>query len=164
MNVYEFYPLLIVGAIIGVFATIFIIAYATMKDKKEAIGFDRDMKDSVIIRRLLKYAKPYIGWFVFVLFLMIISVAHEIISPIIMGDVIDLLGSESGFDLHDLYVRIAQYALILVLSLLCTYVQSLILQRVGQKIVSNIREDLFWHIEGLSHDQLNKIPVGTLVT
>ena len=56
---YEFYPILIVGAIIGVFATAFIIAYATMKDKKEAIGFDRDMKDSVIIRRLLKYAKPY---------------------------------------------------------------------------------------------------------
>ena len=164
MNLYEFYPLLIVGAIIGVFATVFIIAYATMKDKKESIGFDRDMKDSVIIRRLLKYAKPYLGWFIFVLFLMIISVAHEIISPIIMGKVIKLLGSESGFDPNGLYLRIAQYAIILVVSLICTYVQSLILQRVGQKIVSNIREDLFRHIESLSHDQLNKIPVGTLVT
>ena len=30
--------------------------------------------------------------------------------------------------------------------------------------MSNIREDLFAHIESLSHDQLNKIPVGTLVT
>ena len=45
---YALYPVLIVGAIIGVFATIFIVAFATMKDKKEAIGFDRDIKDSVI--------------------------------------------------------------------------------------------------------------------
>ena len=51
--VHDFYPLLIVGAIIGVFATVFIIAYATMKDKKEAIGFDRNMKDTELIRRLV---------------------------------------------------------------------------------------------------------------
>ena len=161
---YEFYPILIVGAIIGVFATAFIIAYATMKDKKEAIGFDRDMKDSVIIRRLLKYAKPYIGWFIFVLVLMIFSISSEIISPMIMGDVIEMLGKGEGFTLSDLYVRIAIYGGILILSLVCTYIQSLILQKVGQRIVSNIREDLFRHIESLSHDQLNKIPVGTLVT
>ena len=161
---YEFYPLLTVGAIIGVFATVFIIAYATMKDKKEAIGFDRDMKDSVIIRRLLKYAKPYLGWFIFVLILMIFSIASEIISPLIMGDVIELLGSESGFTLTGLICRIIIYADVLILSLVCTYIQSIILQKVGQKIVSNIREDLFRHIESLSHNQLNKIPVGTLVT
>ena len=37
-----YYPLLIMGAIIGVVTTVFIIAYATMKDKKTAIGFDRN--------------------------------------------------------------------------------------------------------------------------
>ena len=62
---YEFYPILIVGAVIGVFATIFIVAFATMKDKKEAIGFDRNMKDSEIMKRLLKYAKPYTASFIF---------------------------------------------------------------------------------------------------
>ena len=161
---YEFYPLIAVGAVISVFATVFTLAYAFMKDKKEAIGFDRDMKDSEIIRRLLKYAKPYVGWFAFVLFLMIFSIAHEIISPIIMGDIIEMVGTEGGFTLNDLYIRIAVYGIILAISLVCTYIQSIVLQKVGQKIVSNIREDLFQHIESLSHDQLNKIPVGTLVT
>ena len=50
---YEFYPLLILGAIIGAFTLIFTVAYATMKNKKEAIGFDRNIKDSEIIKRLL---------------------------------------------------------------------------------------------------------------
>ena len=31
-------------------------------------------------------------------------------------------------------------------------------------MVTNLREDLYAHIESLSHNQLNKIPVGTLVT
>ena len=61
---YEFYPLLILGAIIGVFAIVFIVAYATMKNKKEAIGFDRNLKDSEIIKRLLVYAKPHIKSFI----------------------------------------------------------------------------------------------------
>jgi len=161
---YEFFPLLIVGAIIGVFAAIFLFAYIFMKDKKEAIGFDRNMKDSEIIRRLMKYAKPYVKHFVLVLVLMIFSIAHEIISPLIIGDLINTVGGEGGFELSYLYTTIAIYGAILIVSLICSYIQALILQRVGQRIVSNIREDLFDHIQNLSHNQLHKIPVGTLVT
>ncbi len=164
----ELYPLLIVGAIIGTFAIIFIVAFAMMKDKKEAIGFDRNMKDSEIIRRMLVYAKRYTGRFIIVFFLMLFSIAHEIISPIIMGNIIDTVG-EKGFsgnpDMLKLLIGyIIAYGVILVVSLVCTYIQSIMLQATGQRIVSHIREDLFLHIEGLSHNQLNKIPVGTLVT
>ena len=63
----EYLPLLIVGAIIGSFAAIFIIAYAGIKNKKEAIGFDRNVPDSEIIRRLSKYALPYWRSFLLVL-------------------------------------------------------------------------------------------------
>jgi ATP-binding cassette subfamily B protein len=48
--------------------------------------------------------------------------------------------------------------------MLCTYWQAIILQKVGQKILSSLRLDLFTHIEGLSRGQLTKIPVGKLVT
>ena len=160
----NFYPIIICGAIISTFAIIFIVAFVTMKDKKEAIGFDRNMKDSVIIKRLLKYAKPHIPKFLIVLVLMIFSIAHEILSPIIMGELVAMVGREGGFELSELYIKIITYASILIVSLISTYFQAIILQKTGQKIVSSIREDLFEHIESLSHDQLNKIPVGTLVT
>ena len=41
----EYLPLLIVGAIIGVFSAGFIVAFVTMKDKKEAI--EDVMKDAL---------------------------------------------------------------------------------------------------------------------
>ena len=59
---------------------------------------------------------------------------------------------------------VAVYAGILIVSLASTYVQSLILQKIGQKILSDLREDTFMHIESLSHAQLHKMPVGKLVT
>ena len=162
MNLYNYYPLLILGAIIGMFSIIFIVAYATMKNKKEAIGFDRHMKDSEIIIRLLRYAKPYAGQFVIVGLIMIVSIAYEIISPLLIGKIESIL--KEGFEMGELYAYIIVYASILIVSLVATYLQSIILQKIGQKILSSLREDVFVHIEGLSHGQLNSMPVGKLVT
>ncbi len=159
---YEYFPLLFVGGLIGVFSTIFIVAYATMKDKKEAIGFDRHMKDSEIIRRLLKYAKPYTGSFVTVGCVMLFSIAYDIVAPLLIGHIQEMI--KADFEMKELLIYVIVYASILVVSLICTYIQAILLQKTGQKIISNIREDLFVHIEGLSHSQLNHIPVGKLVT
>ncbi len=162
MNIHEIYPLLILGGIIGLFSVIFIVAYATMKNKKEAIGFDRHMKDSEIIIRLIRYAKPYIPQFILVGVIMLISIAYDIISPLLIGRIEEILSD--GFEMSDLIAYITVYASILIVSLVATYIQSLVLQRIGQQILSSLREDTFTHIESLSHGQLNSIPVGKLVT
>ena len=159
---HEYLPLLIVGATVGIFAAVFILAYALMKNKKEAIGFDRKMKDSEIIRRLLAYAKPYRLQFVLVGLLMLFSIAYDIVSPLLVGEIERLI--QGRFELSRLWIYVAVYASVLILSLVSTYFQSLILQKTGQRILSDLRESLFLHIEGLSHGQLNGIPVGTLVT
>lgn len=159
---HEYYPLLIAGAIISVFSGTFILAYVLMKNKKEAIGFDRTIKDSEIIKRLLAYAKPYWKSFAFVLLLMLFSISYDIISPILIGNIEELI--KSDFELSALFIRVGVYASILIVSLVCTYVQAIILQKTGQKILSNLRLDLFKHIESLSHEQLYHIPVGKLVT
>ena len=158
----EYLPILIVGAIIGVFTIIFTVVYALEKNKKESMGFDRHMADGEIVRRLLHYAGPYWKEFAIALVVMLISIVYDIVSPLLVGDIQALV--KADFALKDLYVRVAVYAGILVVSLICTYVQAMILQKTGQKILSSIREDVFTHIESLSHDQLNNIPVGKLVT
>ena len=158
----EYFPLLIVGAIIGTFSIIFILAYALMKNKKEAVGFDRNIPDKEIVKRLLKYAKPYWKNFLLVLLVMLFSISYDIIAPILIGDIQGLV--KTDFALPDLFVRVGIYASILLISLVATYTQAIVLQKTGQKIISNIREDLFKHIEQLSHEQLYHIPVGKLVT
>ena len=159
---HEYYPLLLVGGIIGLISIILIVAFAMIKDKKQAIGFDRHMKDGEIIRRLLKYAKPYAGRFVFVGFIVLVGIAYDVISPTLIGRITELI--KDDFELAPLFRLVAIYAGILIVSVVCTYVQAIVLQKVGQKIISGMREDLFTHIESLSHEQMNSIPVGKLVT
>lgn len=158
----EYLPILIVGAIIGVFALIFVTAYAMVKNKKEAIGFDRNLPDGQILRRLLKYARPYWKSFLLVGFIMLVSIAYDLVAPLIVGRIEEII--KKDFALSYLYQAVAVYAGVLVISLVCTYLQSIILQKIGQKILSSLRQDLFTHIESLSHEQLNNIPVGKLVT
>ena len=158
----EYLPLLIVGGIIGAFTGIFIIAYAMVRNKKEAMGFERNMDDSEIIRRLLAYAKPYWKQFALTLAVMMFSVVYDVLSPLLVGRIVGMV--QEDFVLSELYGMVAVYASILLVSLLCTYAQAMLLQKTGQKILSQIRLDVFTHIEQLSHEQLNNIPVGTLVT
>jgi len=156
------WPILFAGALVGIFTIIFGIAYLKIRKEKAAIGFDRNVPDSEIIRRMSKYIKPYWKSFLLVLFIMILSIAYELISPRIVGYIEALVVGE--FTMGELLGAVAIYASVLVVSLISTYLQSIILQKVGQKILSNLRLDVFTHIESLSHEQLTQIPVGKLVT
>ena len=155
-------PLLLVGGVIGTVSVLLLIAYACVKDKKTAMGFERSMADGEILRRLFGYAKPYLRQFVVVGFLVLFSISYDIASPLIVGYIEELVVGD--FELKSLYASVAVYAGVLVFSMASTYLQAVILQRVGQRIISDLREDLFTHIESLSHGQLNDIPVGKLVT
>ncbi len=159
---HEYLPIIIVSAIIGSFAIVFIMAFLAIKNKKEAIGYDRNMSDSELIKRLMYYAKPYWKEFILVFVIMLISIAYDLVSPLIIGRIEKMV--KDDFLLKDLYTTVGIYVSILIVSLICTYFQAIILQRIGQKILSSLRTDIFTHIESLSHEQLNNIPVGKLVT
>ena len=155
-------PLWLVGAVIGVVTALLIFAYASVKDKKESMGFERNMSDGEIVRRLVQYARPYGGKFALVGVLVLCSISYDIAAPLIVGGIEEMVVGE--FALNTLFAAVAVYAGVLLFSMGSTYLQAVILQKVGQRIISDLREDLFTHIESLSHEQLNEIPVGKLVT
>lgn len=158
----EYLPLLIVCAVIGVFTILFLATYAVLKRKTKEETSERHMSDSEIIKRLLGYARPYKKDFVLVFLIMLVSIAYDVVSPLLVADIQGTI--KQSFELPRLYSLVAVYAGILAVSMVCTYFQAMILQKTGQKILSQIRLDTFTHIEQLSHAQLNQIPVGKLVT
>ena len=158
----EYYPMLILGAIIGVFSLIFLLAHAAELRRRRTDRRERNMSDREIISRLMVYARPYRRQFVLVFVVMVISIAYDLVSPLLIGHIQDTVKGE--FTMEYLLTMVAIYVSVLVVSLICTYAQAMILQKTGQKILSALREDIFVHIEGLSHEQLNNIPVGKLVT
>ena len=158
----KYLPVLIVGAIIGIFTIAFLIAYIKVRQDKTMQEFQRKMPDSMIIKRLLGYGRPYLGQFILVFLIMLISIVYDLVSPILVGNIQNLI--KNDFPLNKLFLMVGAYAGVLVVSMVSMYLQTMILQKVGQKILSDLREDVFSHIESLSHEQLNNIPVGKLVT
>ena len=158
----KYLPILILGAIIGSLSVVFILAYLALRKHKDENEHERNMADKEIVGRLLQYAKPYWKSFVLVFFVMLLSIAHNLASPLLIGHIQGTIKDQ--FEMDYLISLVIVYAGILLVSLVCTYLQAMILQKTGQKILSQIRLDVFTHVEKLSHEQLNNIPVGKLVT
>jgi ATP-binding cassette, subfamily B, multidrug efflux pump len=135
--------------------------------KKEIEDIDslrnRLYSDKEIVKRLMHYVKPYLANLAVALVLVFALVGLDLIGPLFLAAVLDKLG-EPNIDFNSILVIVGLYVLVLGINAVLSYHQSLLLQRTGQKIIFNIRRDVFNHVEGLSIAQFNKVPIGKLVT
>ncbi|MGD9677418.1 MAG: ABC transporter ATP-binding protein [Vulcanibacillus sp.] len=120
--------------------------------------------DLHIIRRLFKYAKPYRSKIFFSTFLVLIITILELAQPYLIKIAIDDYINVSNGSLNSLYIIGTIYFGILVVVFILNYIQTYILQYVGQKVIFNIRQQIFEHLQSLSLSFFDKNPVGRLVT
>ena len=106
----EYYPLIVVGGVIGLISIVFSLAYAFIKNKKEAIGFDRNMKDGEIVRRLLAYAKPHWRSFGFAGLCMAFSIAYDIASPLLIGYIEEIVSTEFAVETENGMLKVTLQA------------------------------------------------------
>ena len=131
--------------------------------------------DRSLYKRLLKYAKPYIWQFALAVFVILIIVAIELYQPVLLGEVVDKFLSRygsvketnSGVIQNDIngVIKIGFIYLSTVIGVFFfNYIQALILARTGQKIIYNIRMEIFSHLNKLSLCFFTENPIGRLVT
>ena len=132
----------------------------------------RSMKDMDIIKRLIKYAIPQKKKFALAVLLAILIVLIDVCLPLLMGYVIDLLSgrdipisflNQTG-EFWPIVVLVILYLLCILVIAFLTYNQTMTLQKAGQNVMYDVREEVFTHLESLSIEQLNAVPVGKLVT
>ena len=119
--------------------------------------------DKVILKRLLSYAKPYKKEFAITFIFMILSVGFALIEPFIIGYSIDLI-VDRPIDFGLLYLMMGLFFGSILLNALFNYLQNIILQKTGQSIIYNIREQMFKHVQTQDIDYFNQVPTGKLVT
>jgi len=127
--------------------------------------------DWSLLLRLLPYAKKQkalLFWSLILLFPLSLTGA---IQPLIIGQAVSLLQKEQTWDfLAQMPLTAAINTLIIILSaaiilrLILGTMQGYLVQKVGQSITANVREDLFTHVTSLSSSFFDRSPVGRLVT
>ncbi len=116
-----------------------------------------------VYRILLKYTKIEIKKFIIALVMMLVAVGISLITPILLGKAVDML-SNAVIDVKKIVLIIVVYVSVLAISCVIQYFQAILLAKAGDRIIYQMREDVFTKLESLSIDQLNKTPVGKLVT
>ncbi len=123
----------------------------------------REMKDSFIIKRLISYAAPFKWQFFLTFVLVIFAVGVQLMQPYIFGQVFKIYATP-GFTMNTLWFLLALYFSITLVASVASYFQQIILQKTGQNIIYDIREEVFNHMEDQSIDYLHSQPTGVLVT
>lgn len=118
--------------------------------------------DLSLMARLLKYAKPFWIQITISLILLLGVVALELYQPVLLGKAVDEFIVNEDID-GVVRVAFLYFGTALAMFVL-TYIQAMILQYSGQKIIYNIRVELFDKLQSLSIEYFNNHPIGKLVT
>ena len=134
-----------------------------MEDNKSKLIGDVKLPLRVLFKRTFKYLKPHVWKLILAFFLIVISIALEILVPLIYRDIVDNLNSNNIL-IKVVLGAVAVYFTCTLVSQGIRFIETIILQRVGNAVVYEMRTEVFEHIEKMSLDQFEVMPVGSLTT
>ena len=134
-----------------------------MQEENERLFGDQKIPAKIMFKRLMHYISPEWQSFLLAFILIVFNVGAEILMPLFMKDFTNSLG-DSHAVLGIILGLAGGYFAISVVSQICVYFESMLLQKAGQRIVYKLRMEVFEHIEHMSQNQFNMMPVGSLVT
>ncbi len=126
--------------------------------------------DARIVRRLLTYVRPYMRLSVIALVLLFVVSLLDLVGPALTGYGIDhyvapnnlhISATDRGYGI--LWVALA-FLVVLFVGLILRYVHLLLLNIVGQRIMFDMRSQMFDHLQRLSLSYFDHNPVGRLMT
>ncbi len=140
---------------------------------------NRNYKDKELVKKLYPFIRPVLKSFIIALILTLILVVLDLVGPFLQGKLIGYLSMSEEefrftFGMYELTIADAKlrvslivcliYFATITLSAVFNYISQMMLQKAGQKMIFDLRQKVFMHIEELSIAQINKEPVGRLVT
>ena len=130
-----------------------------MLNEEQTLG---KVYDGRLMRRLLAYLAPYKLRVVVSFVLVLVASALKLVGPILTKIVIDdyiAVGNLSGLNMIA-----AVYVLALVLQFVVSYFQIYIMNMAGQRVLADMRREIFSHLQKLQSSFFDRNPVGRLVT
>ncbi len=132
--------------------------------------------DSRLMRRLLKYLRPYSWQVAIALVAIVLKAVSDVLGPYLTKIAIDkylykAAGAHSMLDRWlsaNAFTGIAQIGLLcialLALGFLLDFLQTYFMQWTGQKVMFDLRSEIFRHLQRMHIGFYDKNPVGRLVT
>ncbi len=118
--------------------------------------------DSTLMRRMLRYLRPYRWYVAFGIVLSIIVSSMEAVRPYFTKIAVDENIAQK--DTRGLLVTTALFFGIMVLRGIIQYVNTYLTQWIGQRTIFDLRMEVFEHLQGLGSKFYDRNPIGRLIT
>ncbi|MEO8032396.1 MAG: ABC transporter ATP-binding protein [Gemmatimonadota bacterium] len=118
--------------------------------------------DAALARRLVRYLGPYRGATLLAVVLLLLLSALALVPPALTQRALDV--AVPRHDVGLLATLAGLYAVTLVLEFASEYSSSVLTSWIGQRVMADLREQLFGHLQRLSIPFFDGNPVGRLMT
>ncbi len=132
---------------------------ATHSHDDDVLGKAYDRK---LMRRLLVYTRPYRGLMYGALALLCVEGAIQVVGPLLTRRVIDV--AVPTHNMRIVTISTALFFLVLLTEFVMSYGQTWLTSLLGQRVMRDLRMEIFGHLQRLSVSYFDRNPAGRLIT
>jgi ATP-binding cassette subfamily B protein len=140
--------------------------------KKSHSEYRRRENDWRLFLRLIPYARRHVRSLTLSIILLVPVAVANAVQPLLIGQLISLIRKEpSTYEFirnlpfwQALQILEVLLVITVIIRLIFTGFQGYLVQKVGQQITADIRQDLFHHVTSLAVRFFDRTPVGKLIT
>ncbi len=121
-----------------------------------------ERRDRRLLGRVLPYVRPYWPFIALGVALVLVAAGAQVAGPYLVRVAIDDHIAEGDAD--GLFGILGLYVVLLTVGFLAAYAQAWVVNLFGQRVMRDIRRDVFGHIQRLHAGWFDKNPIGRVVT
>jgi len=118
--------------------------------------------DAQLMRRLMGYARPYSSLVLGALLLLFLEGVLQLVGPFLTRQIIDV--AIPARDATFLAQATGAFVVVLLAQFACSYGQTWLTSMLGQRVMRDLRMQIFSHLQRLSVSFFDRNPAGRLIT
>lgn len=125
---------------------------------------DKNKNSAGVLRRLMRYASPYVPMFILSMVLAVITVATTLYAPILIGRAVDVMIGKDNVDLDKLTPIVIELVVVVAVTALSQWLMSLLTNKITFNVVRDIRNDAFCKLDRLPLSHIDSHPHGDIIS
>lgn len=118
----------------------------------------------VLLKRLLRYTRPNVGFLIFALLSAVVSVSLTLYAPILIGDAIDRIIGEGRVDFQGIQPYLTRLCFVTAGVALFQWIMSYCTNQLTHRTIQAVRNDMFDKLQFVPLKYIDTAPHGDLIS
>ncbi|MDE6105057.1 MAG: ABC transporter ATP-binding protein/permease, partial [Clostridia bacterium] len=117
-----------------------------------------------VFKRVLKQLKGYKFWLILTIFFALVTVAGNLVLPVLFGQIVDLIVGKGNVDFKAIYFKFIIIGAVIAITCIAQWLMSIINNHITYNVVKDIRAEAFAKIQRLPLKYIDAHSYGDIVS